>query len=107
MQPCGTGSRLQCVATVQAQLGVCRLPLACPTCMPVLQQRLLRLHCRRAGHLVTLASRETAPETEQRAPQQASGGSRRLLRFGGRGRAGAPPQEQAENNIAPLPRGRR
>ena len=108
MQMCGTGSRPQCVATLQAQLGFRRLPLARPTCMPVLQQRPLRLHCRRAGHLVTLASRQTAPETEQRAPQQASGGGRRLLRFGGgRGRAGAPPREQAENNIAPLPRGRR
>jgi hypothetical protein len=107
MQPYTSG-RLHGVATVQAQLGMRRLHLARPTCVPVIHQRPLRLHSHRAGRLMTLASRQTATETEQRAPQQVSGSGRRLLRFGGgRSKAGTPPQEQAENNIAPLPRGRR
>lgn len=107
MQPYGTSGRLHGVGTVHAQLGVRRL-FCRPTCIPVIHQRALRLHSHRAGRLMTLASRQTAAETERRAPQQVSGSGRRLLRFGGgRCKAGTPPQEQAENNIAPLPRARR
>jgi hypothetical protein len=110
----GLTSQIHCMASAQARLGICRLPLSHPRCAPVLQLRPLQLrelqHCHRSGRLIAFAGRQPQPETDQRAPQRVSSSGRRLLRFGGgRSKADASTQDQgrAENNIAPLPRGRR
>lgn len=107
MQRCGACDALGRHTSILQQPSQRRVPLCCPRGAPQLQLRPMQQHLHRPGRLFVLSSKNAAPEIEQRPPQQAGSG-RRLLNFGsGRSGTAASPRERAENNIAPLPRGRR
>lgn len=109
MQRCVKLDNTRSLVGMRPQAAMHRQPSSCPRryqcslpCRLGTQQ-----HQRRCGRLVVLSSRQANPQTEQRAPQQASS-SRRLLSFGGaRRKSAAPDRQRVENNIAPLPRSRK